>query len=276
VAWLAGFVVALRRKTIRPSRLFSIIWFAATVIFFSFVNLKKNPYLLPAVPSWTLLIVEGLAAALAVARRATSFTWGGGVLAAQTATGIAGCLFVLGSVRFIDAPIPRAMFAFPVAALAVCGWAIVVLQWRRPMLWLNWQALGYLLLILSVMLTLETTIDNARSAKALCAELQGRLNDPDTAILRSRLPEEVAVYLPLKEQNGMARHVLVIVDDQVAAHERSKTHQPAPIPPPSNFDSSFPDARVLFVDRVPMKTEPGDARWKVFELTVERERYAAR
>jgi 4-amino-4-deoxy-L-arabinose transferase-like glycosyltransferase len=286
IAWIAGFVVALSRKpsdissprvrAIRRRRLFPIIWLVATVIFFSFVNLKKNPYLLPALPAQTLVIVEGLAAALAIARRATSFTCGGAVLALQSAIGVAGCIFVLAASYFIDARIPRAMFFFPIAALAVCCWTIVVLQFRKPMVWLWWQALGYVLLALAVMLALETTIDNARSAKSLCIELQGRLNDPDTAVLRSRLPEEVAVYLPLKEQNGMARHVLVIVDDQVGVHDRRKTHLPAVVPPPSNFDSSFTNGWVSLVNRVPMQSQPGDARWKVFELTVERMKYAAR
>jgi hypothetical protein len=178
-------------------------------------------------------------------------------------------------VPFVDGPVPRVMYVLVVAALLACGWAIAVLQRRKPMVWVWWQTLGNLLIALSVMLGLETTIDNARSAKALCAELQSRLGEPDTAVLRSRLPEEVAVYLPLKEEDGMARHVFVIVDDQFAAHGRSKKLLPPPVPPPSNFQSSFPFARVLFVDRVEMKSMPGDARWKVFELTVDRMRYAA-
>ncbi len=263
------------RASTRGRRLFPMIWFAATVIFFSLVHLKKNPYLLPAAPAQTLLIVEGLAAALAVARRARGWTWGGGILAAQTAIGIAGCIFVLIALR-VAAPPAYRHFAMTICALAVCCWTIVVLQLRNPMAWVWWQASGYLLLILGVMLTLETRIDNARSAKSLCAELALHAEAPDTAILRARLPEEVAVYLPLKEEPALARHVLVVVDDQFAARERVKTHVPPPIPSPEHFDSSFPDGRVLFVDRIPMKTAPGDARWKVYDLTVERLRYAAR
>ena len=274
IAWVAGFIIPLARPKIRRQRLFPMIWLAATVIFFSFVHLKKNPYLLPAAPAQTLVIVEGLAAALAVARRATGWTWGGAILAGQSAIGIGGFIFVLATLHVV------ALGAHPVwlvniAAVAVCCWCLVVLQFRNPMAWVWWQTGGYVLLALGVMLGVRTAIDNSRSAKSVCAELEKRAAAPDTAILRSRLPEEVAVYLPLREQPALARHLLVVVDDQLGAHERSKTHAPVPVPRPEYYEGNFPDGRVLFVDRVPMESAPGDSRWKVFELTVERLRYAA-
>ena len=276
-AEITGVFVVLARPTIRRRRLFPLIWLGTTVLFFSFVNLKKNPYLLPATPAQTLLIAEGLAAALAVAIRSRRVTWGGIVLAIQTTIGVVCAVALMVVVRTHTAHPPWAT-AFSVVVLLASCWPIVLLQLPNPRRWLRGQVAAYVLLTLGIMFCVETEMDNARSAKALCAELALKADAPNTAILRSRLPEEVAVYLPIDSDDraAMATHLLVVVEDDSSANDRLKQGGDPPIPDPETFAASVPDGRVIFVDRVPMNSAPGDSRWKVYELTVERMRYARR
>ena len=68
---------------------FPIIWYALMVVFFSFVHLKKNQYLLPMLPAQTLLIAQGFAVMLAGLHH-RKFTGPPGWLAwLQTVVGIA-------------------------------------------------------------------------------------------------------------------------------------------------------------------------------------------
>jgi 4-amino-4-deoxy-L-arabinose transferase-like glycosyltransferase len=66
--WLFGLAIAWRRRR----TLFPLLWYALTVLFFSFVHLKKNAYLLPVMPAQTLLIalaIDRLRASLRLRRR---------------------------------------------------------------------------------------------------------------------------------------------------------------------------------------------------------------
>jgi 4-amino-4-deoxy-L-arabinose transferase-like glycosyltransferase len=276
-AAITGVFVVVGRPKIRRRRLFPLLWLAVTVLFFSIVHLKKNPYLLPAMPAQTLLIAEGLAAALAVAARARRVTWGGIVLAIQSAIGIA-CAVALIVVVITQTAHPPWAIAISVIVLLASCLPVVLLQMGNPRRWVRWQVAACVLLTLGLMFGVETAMDNDRSAKSLCVELTVKAEAPGTAILRSRLPEEVAVYLPidLDDREAMATHFLVVQDDQFEVEKRKKKGGAPPIPPPETYASSFPNGQVIFVDRVPMKSAPGDARWKVYELTVERFRYAQR
>ena len=75
--WLAGLVLPfVRRRNGRPDRraFFPLVWYCTTVIFFSLVNQKKNPYLLPVLPAQVLLTARALVALLGHAR----LTWARG------------------------------------------------------------------------------------------------------------------------------------------------------------------------------------------------------
>jgi 4-amino-4-deoxy-L-arabinose transferase-like glycosyltransferase len=66
---LAGLIAPFLHGRRRPrgDALFPIIWFFGVLIFFSFVNLKKNAYLLPAMPAMVLVIGRGFLATIALA-----------------------------------------------------------------------------------------------------------------------------------------------------------------------------------------------------------------
>ena len=49
-----------------------------------------------------------------------------------------------------------------------------------------------------------------------------------------------------------------------------KDNCPAGVIPDPDLRGVVPDARVTEIRRVPFKSAPGDARWKVWELTVDR------
>lgn len=66
---IVGIVLALRRRGRDARGMFPLIWYAATVLVFSFSNVKKNAYLLPMMPAQTLLISHGLMFLLAWGRR---------------------------------------------------------------------------------------------------------------------------------------------------------------------------------------------------------------
>jgi 4-amino-4-deoxy-L-arabinose transferase-like glycosyltransferase len=75
--WLAGLVLPfVRRRRGRLDRraFFPLIWYGATVVFFSLVNQKKDPYLLPVLPAQVLLIARALVALIGHAR----LTWARG------------------------------------------------------------------------------------------------------------------------------------------------------------------------------------------------------
>jgi 4-amino-4-deoxy-L-arabinose transferase-like glycosyltransferase len=272
-ATVVGLIVAVRRRRIDLRRLFPIFWFGATVVFFSFVHLKKNPYLLPTMPALTLVIADGLYAALAAARRGGRWAWGGIILVVQTAIGIGFCVLLIVLIFTQTAHRP-ACVGLASAALLLAFVPLVVMRFgiRR---WLCWQTAAYVVLTIGFFLAYETPFDNARSPKALAAELVQKAEEPDTTILRQHLPEEVAVYLPLKRESETAQFVLVVIDDQKGVKDRQKSRQTPDVPSPDSFAGWFPNAQVLFVDRVPMRSAPGDARWKVYELTLQRQVYAA-
>ena len=71
--WLAGLVLPFVRRRSRADRraFFPLIWYVATVVFFSLVNQKKDPYLLPVLPAQVLLTARALVALLGHAR----LTW---------------------------------------------------------------------------------------------------------------------------------------------------------------------------------------------------------
>ncbi len=260
----------------RRVTLFAALWLGILVIFFSFVHLKKNPYLLPDMPAQTLLMAQGLGAVLAGARRARLKGDGPMILGAQALIGL-GFALALPFVIFYYA---RERVLGELIALVAIAAAIVAFRASRRDLLRGWvlpQTIAYVLLAIAFSRFVMTPQDNDRSAKVIAPELLTAAAERGRTLLVSRLPEEVAVYLPARERyRPTARHVLIVSDDQdgVLARKRGQRHAPEQTPEPSAFANLFPNERILFVDRVPMKSAPGDSRWKVYELTVDRRFYA--
>jgi hypothetical protein len=95
-----------------------------------------------------------------------------------------------------------------------------------------------------------------------------------------RLPEQVAVYFPVDPDAAVApryrfaKKVLALVDDARGVRQRRRTgarYEDAPYPPKQfRHWVEDPTATVTEARRVPLQSAPGDAKWKLFELTVER------
>jgi hypothetical protein len=258
-----------------PRLLFPLLWYAVTVIFFSFVNLKKNQYLLPALPASVLLAARGMTAIFAAARRTGFRGWPGAFIALQTIVGIAFALGVPGIIMLGAAPSVRNALAMtPVLVFALLP--LRPMWGRRVQHWALMQTATYVLVALAFWRLCFVPQEDLRSAKEVARETLALAREPGRTLLVSRLPEEVAVYLPLDVRYGVGAKVLVVVDDQRDAHFRQKRKLSEPAVHVGQFAGWLPDETVAEVCRVPLKSAPGDARWKLYELTVQRTGVALR
>ena len=252
-------------------RWFAISWWGASVIFFSLVNLKKNQYLLPAVPAQTFMIAIALAQIIRWARRAQFKGQPAALLAIQTFIG-AGFMIGVGVMVVIDHRPLMAVAALPGVIFALIPlWALRRQSTRN---WIGLQTAVYVAAILLFWGLYFHPEEDGRSPKPVAAELLALSRQPGYTLLVPRLPEEVSIYLPLDVHYGYEKHVLTIMDDTHGVHQRHGK----PVPPPqvSTFQRMVPDAEVTAVRRVPVKSAPGDARWKVYDITVRRTGFALR
>ena len=68
---LIGLVMPLASRSRRDRRaLWPLVWLGSTIIVFTFVPMKKNVYLLPAMPAQTLLIAAAITSSLRLPRAA--------------------------------------------------------------------------------------------------------------------------------------------------------------------------------------------------------------
>jgi 4-amino-4-deoxy-L-arabinose transferase-like glycosyltransferase len=234
---------------------FAFTWYASIILFFSLLPVKKNTYLLPAMPAQAMLIGQGLAAILAAMRRTFAKAATPAWAQAAIGVGLAVALVVLMAWRAQTARLA----AIAVAALALaagCG-AVAELQARRPWLWLWRQAIAYALTIAGFLVFYKADDDAARSAKPVCDQVLALMRRNGDALALTKLPEEASLYLPLGIAQPQPRgNVLVIVDDPhrtVSQGERFKNRVPG---------------AVVAVERVMLDGVPVDGRWKVFRLTV--------
>jgi hypothetical protein len=88
------------------------------------------------------------------------------------------------------------------------------------------------------------------------------------------------VYFPVipdeavPPRHRFAKKVLALVDDARGVRQRQRTgarYEDAPYPPKQfRHWVDDPTGTVTEVRRVPLQSAPGDAKWKLFELTVAR------
>jgi 4-amino-4-deoxy-L-arabinose transferase-like glycosyltransferase len=269
-------IVARFAQRARPDRRawFPLAWWGAEVLFFSCVHLKKNQYLLPAIPAQALMIALAMSALLAWARR-LKLRGNAGVLPAfQAILGVGFAIAIGALVAFYGHP-ARAWIAAPAFCVALLPW--LALRRQRVRTWLVAQSIAYVAVLLIFVVYVTQPLDNQRSAKPVAAELLALSREPDHTILVSHLPEEVATYLPLDLKYGPQSKVLVIVDDMRGTRERQQQrHSSVPVPTENAFARMLPDEQVEEVRRIPMKSAPGDARWKVYQITVKRTGIAMR
>src|SRR4029077_5953085 len=72
----------------RLALFFPLIWWGITVVFFSFLNQKKNAYLLPALPAQAMMIGQAAAALLEWARETRFKGAAGALVTVQTLVGV--------------------------------------------------------------------------------------------------------------------------------------------------------------------------------------------
>ena len=294
VAWAAGWLRALSWRRVPmaqadsprrvhnillpPSRIrmFAALWWGILILFFTTVHLKKNPYLLPAMPAQILLMAQGLGAMLAAARKER---FKGGAAVAIGAQSILGAGVALALPYFIFMGTREHLLGETIALLAIAAAIGAFVASRSSPLrgWVPVQALAFVLLALAYSRFISTPQDNERSAKRLAQELAIDAAEKGRTLFVAKLPEEVAVYVPLTcRYNASAHHVLIVRDDQegMLARRKGKMSAADRSPDARALAGWFPDGQILFVDRVEMKCAPGDSRWKVYEVTVERKLFA--
>jgi 4-amino-4-deoxy-L-arabinose transferase-like glycosyltransferase len=243
----------------RRSRLLPFLWFALVVLFFSFVNLKKNAYLLPAMPALVLLTTQGLLFVMAAVRRRGPKSPAAWVAAAESLIG-------LGFAAVLPFLVHRAGMGLPAAVLfglipaAVAWMALGELRRGRVRGWLGLTTCACVLAVLVFFNLHLTPEENARrSPRPACAFITGVLeNDPQATVIPGKLPVEASVYLPRDlRENPAAVRVLYLLDD------KSKTDAGA-------FAQRLPE---YVVEDVRPMMVPGAGkryRWRLFVVTVSR------
>lgn len=276
--WIAGLIFPFVRTRRRRQAFFPLAWYGVSVLFFSFIHLKKNQYLLPALPAQAMFAGVALAAILAWARRTHVGGVPGSIIVIQVCIGIGFGL----ALPVLLGQMTSHWFLATLLGLLGLGVALypakAMLQGRAET-WLVAQSVAYALLLLLFAQGYVTPQDNLRSARRIAPEVMAAVEEPHRTLLVSKVPEEAAWYLPLgMRYDPWKPHVLVLVDDQTDVRSRQRLgHPPTPkVPGPSAFARWFPDAEITQVQRLPIPEAPGDARWKLYEIVLDRRRMAAR
>jgi 4-amino-4-deoxy-L-arabinose transferase-like glycosyltransferase len=263
--WLVGLLTPWQRRRRRGKTrrlLFPALWFVAAVVFFSFVNLKKNAYLLPVMPAYALLAARGLRTVLARTRRGSR---GAGVLLqAHAIAAAAGAIAVAWLVMASHDSSGHKAAAVALCALAavVASYAIAALRRTPDVRGISATAVAFGLLLFVSSNFLVTAKDNLRSPRPAAAELTSRLTAPDTSIYHRYMPPEAAVYLPVgaAEVSDASRQLIIVGDRRVGA---------APLTP-ADLQPWFDDRRVVAVETTNVKSPSASGRWDVVEIRTEK------
>ena len=274
--WVPLWLFSLAYPFVRNrSRLFfPVLWYASTVLVFSIVGQKKLPYLLPMMPAQAMMIALAAVPLLRIARRVRMRGLPGAIVAVQVVIGI-------GWAAALPVLLWQESEGRVVGLVVSCLVVLVALVPAREMLagrparWLVAQSVSYAAVLLAFCNLYLTPVNNARSPLRICEQLSRMADGSHRALLNSRMPEEVAFYLPLHSQQAAApASYLVVVDDHLDADHRARSNRPGPPSKFHEFEGWVPDARLVGVRRVEMPGASGDSRWKVYELTVRRTGFA--
>jgi len=227
-------------------------------------------------PAQALMLGAAIAPLLLLGRRARMKGLPGAIALIQTIIALAAAIALVFLARSVQSltvtPILFASMAIVFSILSARDVFAV-----RPARWLIDQSLAYAFVLLGFGVGYLTPLNNTRSPAAVAREVAALADGQHTAILQSRLPEEVSFYFPLHPQTGPAPSIyLVIVDDHVEVERRARAKRPIPIPEPDEelFQSWFPTEKVISIRRLELKSAPGDARWKAYAIMIHRTAYA--
>lgn len=272
--WVFAIIYALVRN--RSRYLFPLVWYIVVVGFFSLAGQKKLPYLLPMLPAQALMLGVAAVPLLRLAYRARMRGIFGAVVLIQTLVAVAWAGAMPFMARSVHA-LGTTMIVLTAFAGLLVVYSLVQMFGVRPRRWFLGQSLAYVVILIGFGAYYLTPLNNDRSPAPVAREVEGYADGTRTAIAQSRLAEEASFYLPLHPRVGPAPSIyLAILDDHVEAERRAKAKRPVAVPPPDEelFQSWFPDAKVVSVRRLDLRSAPGDARWKVYEILVRHSVYA--
>ncbi len=262
----------LARANIKPRarrhQWFPLIWFVATALFFSFVNLKKNAYLLPAMPALALLMAQGARFMVAMARGKRKdpapliLAWAQAICGIGFALWLAWLLLASIYRPGIAIALPLVLVAF---AAAVWPLRMVLTPARRIRTswadhWLTAQSIAYVILISLLLVFYNGAKDDRESPKAFIAAIKARLEKPDITLYRSEMSPDAAFYIPdnLPPYDPNAARIGVIVE-QSAKRPTARG--------PGDFANVMTNGTITSATQVAWDRVSG---WALYELTVER------
>jgi 4-amino-4-deoxy-L-arabinose transferase-like glycosyltransferase len=188
-----GLILRARKcRSLRPW--FPLLWFVATVMFFSLVDMKKNAYLLPAAPALVMLTGQSLATTLAWLRR-ERFAKGAEALAIAMGLigvgwGVATCIYA--GRQHESSGIAAALIA---TIISVAPLLLVLRRNVDAQRWLWRQAIAFAIVWCTYDAVWRTGRENARSpSRAGEAAMQIAAATGGTIELPAGLPH-VAVYV---------------------------------------------------------------------------------
>jgi len=262
--WLLSLAFPFRRR--RGKELFPILWYVLSVVFFTAMSQKKLPYLLPMIPAQTLMLATAAAPFIRLARRGRT----PGLIRAAVVLQI---LVVIGW-AFTTLVLVWREWGAQRISLTVCllAIAIALLPSRATIQrYLVAQAIACAVVIGVFAEVYLWPVNNARSPKALCEELRPLIDGSHRELIVPLLPPEVAFYLPLRLPKGIAPgEYIVVTDDQRGLRTRARSRRAAELPEAEMCEPWVGSAKIVSIRRVPMQSAPGDARYKVYAIAVER------
>lgn len=251
----------------RRHQWFPLIWFVATALFFSFVNLKKNAYLLPAMPALALLMAQGARFMVGMARGKRKDPAPRILAWSQAICGIAFALW-LAWLLLASVYRPGLAIALPLVAvgLAAAIWPFRMIwtssrRSRAPWIdaWLTAQSIAYVILVSLLLVFYNGAKDNRESPKAFIAALTPQFEKSGITLYRMEMSPEAAFYIPdtLPPYDPNAARIGVLVE------QSSKRPEPRG---PAAFAQVRTNGTITGATRVAWDRVSG---WALYELTVE-------
>jgi 4-amino-4-deoxy-L-arabinose transferase-like glycosyltransferase len=258
---------------------FALAWYGATVVFFSFVNLKKDAYLLPVMPAQTLLVAQFVHAAIVWARLRGVPKWLDTLAWVQTTVGAALALVLVG-LLIAQMKRPPAGTGLPFAAIASIAAALTIaaavppvrgrIRARRspgralwPERWFAAEAVACAVAVSVFVAVYNAARENRRSPRPFAETVWRLVSDggpapaPGRALYRAGLPPTVAFYLPLDTgREDAARTVIVVGGKSARAADVSANYA-------AETGQTVAEARA-----VPLDDRSNPDRWTLFELTL--------
>jgi 4-amino-4-deoxy-L-arabinose transferase-like glycosyltransferase len=258
---------ASRSRPAPPARRhhwFPLLWFAATVLFFSFAHMKKNAYLLPAMPALVLLMAQGARFMVSLARGKGKDPAPYILAIVQGICGI-GLAVWLAWLLLLSVYRPWLGIALPIAgvALAAAAWPVWIILRRRSRrgidAWLPAQSIAYVILISLLLIFYNGAKDNRDSPRTFIAGLLPQLQRPGITLYRMDMAPEAQFYVPdtVPPYDSSATRIAVITEQ---SSKRAEVRGPAA------FAHIQTNGTITETSRVAWNRVSG---WAMYELTVE-------